>query len=502
MKDSARLTNVDKLLFALIFFGLLLRLLFAPPIANRGEAREGLVVQGILHGHQWILPFRNGELPSKPPLYHWIAASGALVIGASDFAMRLPSAIGAGVMIWVTFLLGRAMGGRRTGWLAVGAILGIYDFWHAAGQARVDMVFSACVTAAIAGFYFWYRERTDRARAICYLATVGAVLAKGPLGIALVGLVVLAFLVVDKQPRLLWSFWSWPLVGAALVVIGGWYGWAYAIGGQKFLALQIAIENVERLVGGEAFPRRPVYLDTAIWLATRTLPWNLVLIWSLVRWRRGTPENSDGRLLQGWWLAMFCLFSAAAFARPVYFLPLLPAIALLAARALNTAMSEPARAMKAGAAKAFTHGLEMRWRRPSTWIAIGVPLCDLILMFVSYGTWRDDSEIKARLAFEEKVRAEVAVEAPLFAASWLDDENLMVLAYRLEREIDRKPMACAKRNDYFLTLTYTLVAGQARVLALMDRSKIGLLRMVNESPAVEGKACQNQTVQALDEGDH
>ena len=123
-------------------------------------------------------------------------------------------------------------------------------------------------------------------------------------------------------------------------------------------------------------------------------------------------------------------------------------------------------------------------------------------MFVSYGTWRDDSEIKARLAFEEKVRAEVAVEAPLFAASWLDDENLMVLAYRLEREIDRKPMACAKRNDYFLTLTYTLVAGQARVLALMDRSKIGLLRMVGESPAVERKACQNQTVRALDDGEH
>jgi 4-amino-4-deoxy-L-arabinose transferase-like glycosyltransferase len=45
-----------------------------------------------------------------------------------------------------------------TGWLAVGALLGMYDFWHAAGQARVDMVFSASVTAAIAGFYFWYRK--------------------------------------------------------------------------------------------------------------------------------------------------------------------------------------------------------------------------------------------------------------------------------------------------------------------------------------------------------
>ena len=111
MNAADRLTNGDKLLFGLIFAGLLLCLMFEPPIWNRGEAREGLVVQGIVHNQQWILPFRNGELPSKPPLFHWIAASGASVLGESDFTLRLPSAIGAGVMILFTFLLGRAMGG-------------------------------------------------------------------------------------------------------------------------------------------------------------------------------------------------------------------------------------------------------------------------------------------------------------------------------------------------------------------------------------------------------
>lgn len=84
MKDPARLTHIDKLWFALIFFGLVPRLIFAPPIWTRGEAREGLVVQEILHNQQWILPFRSGELPSKPPLFHWIAARAALVFGESD----------------------------------------------------------------------------------------------------------------------------------------------------------------------------------------------------------------------------------------------------------------------------------------------------------------------------------------------------------------------------------------------------------------------------------
>ena len=188
LEQNGKLETRDKLLFALIFAGLLLRLLFASPIWNRGEAREGLVVQGIVHNQQWILPYRNEELPSKPPLFHWIAATASLMFGESDFSTRLPSALGAGVMVVVTFILGRATAGKLTGWLAVGALLGTYDFWHAAGQARVDMVFSACVAAAIAGFYFWYRDGNDWARTSCYLATVCAVLAKGPLGLALVGL--------------------------------------------------------------------------------------------------------------------------------------------------------------------------------------------------------------------------------------------------------------------------------------------------------------------------
>ena len=363
LEQNGKLETRDKLLFAVIFTGLLLRLLFASPIWNRGEAREGLVVQGIVDNQQWILPFRNGELPSKPPLFHWLAASASLMIGESDFSTRLPSAIGAGVMVVVTFLLGRAMGGRLNGWLAVGALLGTFDFWYSAAQARVDMVFSACVTAAIAGFYFWYRDGARAARTGCYLATGCAVLAKGPLGIALVGLAIVSFLAAEKRLRSLSKLWSWPLVGVALIVIGGWYRLAYAIGGEKFFALQVAFENVDRFIGGAAFPRRKMYLNMALWLATRTLPWNLVLLWSAIRWLRGARENSDGRLLHAWWLAMFCFFALAAHARPVYFLPMFPAIALLAARALSAAISQ-------GAAPGNTE------------VGTGIVLCDLILMGV------------------------------------------------------------------------------------------------------------------------
>src|SRR5512135_1093571 len=64
------------------------------PFHTKGEPREGLVVWEMTHGGGWILPKRNGEeLPSKPPLFHWLGAITSLAHGATDeWSIRLPSA--------------------------------------------------------------------------------------------------------------------------------------------------------------------------------------------------------------------------------------------------------------------------------------------------------------------------------------------------------------------------------------------------------------------------
>ena len=213
----------DALLFVVVFTALLMRLLLSPPIWHHGEAREALVARAIIQDHQWILPYRNGELPSKPPLFHWFAALAEILAGQSDITVRLPSVMGAEIMAIATFLLGRAMGGKRTAWLAVGALLGMHEFWHTATQARVDMIFSACITMSLAGFFLWFCNGSKVARATCYIASAFAVLAKGPAGLALPGLVILGFLLVDGRFRMLRTFWSWPLAGFVLFIDFGWY---------------------------------------------------------------------------------------------------------------------------------------------------------------------------------------------------------------------------------------------------------------------------------------
>jgi hypothetical protein len=51
LNPAGRIRSTDFLLMVLVFVALLIRILLAPPIWHHGEAREGLVVQGIVHGH-------------------------------------------------------------------------------------------------------------------------------------------------------------------------------------------------------------------------------------------------------------------------------------------------------------------------------------------------------------------------------------------------------------------------------------------------------------------
>jgi 4-amino-4-deoxy-L-arabinose transferase-like glycosyltransferase len=106
-----RIEPTDRWLLAFILIVLAAWIYLLPPIWNHGEAREGLVVRSIVLDHQWILPFRNGEVPSKPPLFHWVAASLAQIFGFSDFTIRLASALAAWIVALSTFILGAAVGG-------------------------------------------------------------------------------------------------------------------------------------------------------------------------------------------------------------------------------------------------------------------------------------------------------------------------------------------------------------------------------------------------------
>ena len=62
---------------------------------TKGEPREAVVAYTMLEHGNWILPINNGgDIPYKPPFFHWCIAFFSLFIGhVNEFTSRLPSAI-------------------------------------------------------------------------------------------------------------------------------------------------------------------------------------------------------------------------------------------------------------------------------------------------------------------------------------------------------------------------------------------------------------------------
>jgi 4-amino-4-deoxy-L-arabinose transferase-like glycosyltransferase len=234
--------------------------------------------------------------------------------------------------VLLLYLLGRKLYGGEIGLLA-GAILAttlIYS--NQAVSARVDMTLCFFVTVSLILFYSLYRGfLTHQFWYWLFYALIGiGALAKGPLGILLPGLVITVFLATKKNWQLLSKFAFHPGVAIAVVLAAGWYGLAITRGGEGFVDRQLLRENLERFFGGSGHSH-PVYYYIS-YLFSLGIPWSLFLpfvLWDYLR--KGLTRNDNRLFLLLWFLVMFVFFSISVGKRPVYLLPIFPAVSLLVA---------------------------------------------------------------------------------------------------------------------------------------------------------------------------
>jgi 4-amino-4-deoxy-L-arabinose transferase-like glycosyltransferase len=302
------------------------------PFFDKGEPREALAVQDIIQRGEWLVPLKRAtDIPSKPPLFHWSAALTSRLTGQlNEYTIRFPSALYATVGVLVIYLLARKLFGAEVA-LMSGAILATMLVYQTqALSARVDMTLCFVVTLSLVLFYSLYRGfLIHPIWYYVFYALVGiGTLAKGPLGILLPALVAGTFVVLKKKWHVLAKFCLHPGVLLMVLLGAGWYVIAVTRGGEGFLDRQILQENLNRFVGGSGHSH-PIYYYIP-YLFSQGLPWTLFL--PFVLWdsfRRFSLGRDDTLFFQLWFVVMFVFFSIAMGKRPVYLLPLYPALSVL-----------------------------------------------------------------------------------------------------------------------------------------------------------------------------
>lgn len=327
------------ILVLVAWYGLELWGLGKAPFHTKGEPREGLVVWQMTHHGGWILPHRDGptglEVPSKPPLFHWLAALTALRHGATDeWSIRFPSAALSLIALLGVFAAGVALWSPPAGLVSALTLMTMFEWARAATGARVDMTLTFGLQLAFLSLLFFLRSRAAGWLIGLYVGITLAVLGKGPVGAVLPGLVALVMLALTRDASFLRAMRLGYGALAVGVAAGSWYVLALILGGWQFFRKQVLAENVFTFLNNQDFGgghrHAPTYLLGALLLGV--LPWTLFVPGVAVRLWRQRREISvrDPRVYLLVWVAVvFAFYSLAASKRSVYLLSLYPAIALL-----------------------------------------------------------------------------------------------------------------------------------------------------------------------------
>jgi 4-amino-4-deoxy-L-arabinose transferase-like glycosyltransferase len=329
------------------------------PFYTRGEPREALVMRAMVEDGGWVLPLRNGELPRKPPFFHWIgAAAGLLLGGVDELTARLPSALSSVLAALVVFVWAGASGGAVGGTLTALVTITSFEWMRAATTARVDMVYTTLLTIALLSLDRLVRRapRELAWRWILYAAATAAVLTKGPVGFVLPALAAVGAACARSD----WGLWQrlHPIRGLVVVatVVGTWFVLALREHGSAFLDL-VVHENLHHLTAAEATGAGHAHGVPYLLAVTCVglMPWTPLVPWAIpaLRVHRRDPSVTLAAI---WILAVFGIHALAAAKRAVYVLPAFPAIALL---------------LVTGVRARFTGGPRGRIDRSLPWMARG-----------------------------------------------------------------------------------------------------------------------------------
>lgn len=325
----------------------------ARPVIIPDEARYAEIPREMLISGNWVSPHLNGlRYFEKPVLGYWATAVSLKLFGENAFAMRLPSALAAGLSAFVIFLLLRRFSSNKDTALPGAAVylsmLGVFLI----GTINIlDSLFSFLLTAAFAAFYFAHREQDPGTR-LKWLLLLGAFcgaafLSKGFLAFVLLGIVIVPFVIWEGRWRELFSR-GWIPVLAVLAVVAPW---AIMIHSQEpeYWHYFIWEEHIKRFAADDAQHSEPFWYYLAF-LPLLATPWIFLLPSAFQGMRRSDQDASFTRYVMLWLLLPLLFFSLSRGKLPTYILPCLAPLAILIVMGVyQAAVNGQVRMYKAGA---------------------------------------------------------------------------------------------------------------------------------------------------------
>lgn len=281
----------------------------------------------------WLTPrFMGRYALYKPPLLIWGAALSTRILGVSRIALRLPGAILSALALGLLFLWGAELAGWQAGAIAA-ALLLCNHLWYS--LTTLCMTDAFLVAFYVAALYALFCDPWLESRAALWGfsgSVAAAILTKGIAGILPLGVLGLYWLAARPKDRP--AFFRVCLAtGLAFALAAPWFLYQLGVHYRWFWTEHIAVE----ILGyGAGAPPQTSRENQAVFYFMRlaaTDPLLLAAAFSAIPafftdLRRRTAAAT---LMAAWIVVMLAAVLGWQYRNAAYLLPLIPALALLAA---------------------------------------------------------------------------------------------------------------------------------------------------------------------------
>jgi Dolichyl-phosphate-mannose-protein mannosyltransferase len=314
------------------------------PLINPDEGRNAEVAREMKEQGAWLVPTYNGlTYLDKPAFYFKAVACSLSLLGDTELAARMPSALFAFAILAMVWTVCRRECGERPAALAVLVVATTPLFISQARTVIFDIALALFVGASIFLGYL-AEQRSGSVRRRFYLAAAAAAgvatLVKGPVGLVLPLLVLLIFNGVDGRSGA-WKRLLSPVNALVfLAVVLPWFA-GVVRAHPDFLHYGLVEETLNRFATGKFHRTAPFYYYLLV-LPASFFPWSLLLPAGLLivnRWRTLPPIS---RLSVVWSVAVVIFFSISQSKLPGYILSVTLPFGILTGQLLDAALWNPA----------------------------------------------------------------------------------------------------------------------------------------------------------------
>ncbi|ANJ72621.1 glycosyltransferase family 39 protein [Ralstonia insidiosa] len=336
--------NASLWLLAAAFLAVWLGTLGYRHLIPTDEGRYAEIAREMFTTGDWVTIRYNAlKYFEKPPLQMWGTALAYTLFGVGDWQARLFTALSGIAGLVFTMLAAARWWGKRTA-VITGLVLVSAPMWNVGAHFNsLDMGVAGCMTMALAALLLAQHPDATRSQQrnwmwVCWASMALAVLSKGLIGVVLPGFVLVVYTLVARD----WALWKRLHLMTGLIVffaVGAPWFALISARNPEFAWFFFVHEHFQRFTSTVHNRNAPLWYFVPLLLAG-FLPWLAQLPGaarlSFARTETATNGFRPTLMLGLWAILIFAFFSISDSKLPGYIFPIIPALAVLAALALET----------------------------------------------------------------------------------------------------------------------------------------------------------------------